>query len=130
MWLVVPAGVEGELAEEFSGGGVDDVDVEIVDEQDNGGSGVGSPDSDVVESAVDAQGDGSGFVDAVVADPVVAAGVLAGAGGCFGHRVVAGGWGCAVRQRPVRAAVVVFGDEGVQEGLEFGNRVGLVGLGP
>jgi hypothetical protein len=42
-----------------------------LDEQDDVGSGVGSSDADVVESAVDAQCDGSGFVDAVVTDPVV-----------------------------------------------------------
>jgi hypothetical protein len=30
--LVVAGGVEGEFAEEFSGGGVDDADVVIVDE--------------------------------------------------------------------------------------------------
>ena len=46
-----------EVAEEFSGGGVDDADVEVVDEEDDVGSGVGSSDADVVELAVDAQGD-------------------------------------------------------------------------
>ena len=55
--LVVHGWVEGELADEFAGGGVDDADVEVVDEHQDGGSGVGSADADVVESAVDAQGD-------------------------------------------------------------------------
>ena len=64
--LVVAAGVEGELAEEFAGGGVDDADVEVLDEQDDVGSGVGSADADVVQSAVVPQGDDAGFVDAVV----------------------------------------------------------------
>ena len=50
--MVGLGGVEGELAEEFAGGGVDDADVEIGDEQDDVGSGVGSADADVVESAV------------------------------------------------------------------------------
>jgi hypothetical protein len=36
--LVVAAGVEGELAQEFAGGGVDDADVEVLDEQDVGGA--------------------------------------------------------------------------------------------
>ena len=55
--LVVAGGVEGEVAEEFAGGGVDDVDVEVGDEEDDGGSGVGSSDADVVESAVVAESD-------------------------------------------------------------------------
>jgi hypothetical protein len=45
--------------------------VEVVDEQDDVGSGVGSADADVVESAVDAEGDDAGVVDAVVADAPV-----------------------------------------------------------
>ena len=36
---------------------------------------VGSTDADVVQSAVVAQGDGAGLVDAVVPDPVVCVGV-------------------------------------------------------
>ena len=31
--LVVAAGVEDQFAEEFAGGGVDDADVEVVDEE-------------------------------------------------------------------------------------------------
>ena len=69
--LVVAGGVEGEVAEELAGGGVDDADVEVGDEHDDGGSGVGSSDADVVEAAVVAQGDRAGVVDAVVADAVV-----------------------------------------------------------
>ena len=55
--LVVAGGVDGEVAEEFAGGGVDDADVVVVDEEDDVGSGVGSSDADVVKSSVDAQGD-------------------------------------------------------------------------
>jgi hypothetical protein len=77
--LVVDVRVEGELAEEFAGGGVDDADVEVLDEQDDVGSGVGSSDADVVEAAVVAQGDAAGGVDAVVSDAVVGVGVAAGA---------------------------------------------------
>jgi hypothetical protein len=47
--LVVAAGVEGELAQQFAGGGVDDPDVEVLDEQEDVGSGVGPADADVVE---------------------------------------------------------------------------------
>jgi hypothetical protein len=32
LWLVVPGGVEGELAQQFAGGGVDDADVQVLDE--------------------------------------------------------------------------------------------------
>jgi hypothetical protein len=69
--LVVAGGVEGELAEEFAGGGVDDADVEVVDEDQDVGSGVGSPDADVVQAAGVAEGDHAGVVDPVAADPVV-----------------------------------------------------------
>ncbi|MFL6144923.1 MAG: hypothetical protein ACJ72N_24040 [Labedaea sp.] len=55
--MVVLGGVEDEFAEELAGGGVDDADVPVGDEQQDGGSGVGSADTDVVESAVVAQGD-------------------------------------------------------------------------
>jgi len=45
--LVVGVGVEGEVAEELAGDGVDDSDVEVLDEQDDAGSLVGSADADV-----------------------------------------------------------------------------------
>lgn len=66
--MVVAGGVEGECSEEFAGGGVDDADVAVVDEEEDGGSGVGSSDADVVESAVVAEGDDAAVVDAVAAD--------------------------------------------------------------
>ncbi len=59
------------MAEEFSGGGVDDADVEVFDEHDDVGSGVGSSNADVVEGAGVAQGDCSGVSNDVVPDPVV-----------------------------------------------------------
>src|SRR3954452_22082542 len=61
--LVVAAGVEGELGEQSAGGGGDDADVEVLDEDENVGSGVGSSDADVVESAVVPEGDDAGVVD-------------------------------------------------------------------
>lgn len=51
VWLVVAVGVEGEGSDEFSGGFVDDADVEVVDEHDDGCAFVGASDSDVVEAA-------------------------------------------------------------------------------
>jgi hypothetical protein len=46
--LVIATGVEGELAEELAGGGVDDADVQVADEHEDVGSGVGPADADVV----------------------------------------------------------------------------------
>ena len=51
--LVVAGGVDGEFAEDFAGDGVDDGDVEVVGEDEDAGSCVGSSDADVVEFAVD-----------------------------------------------------------------------------
>ncbi|MBM2623797.1 hypothetical protein JIG36_50745 [Actinoplanes sp. LDG1-06] len=77
--LVALGGVEDELAQELPGG-VDDPDVEVLDQDQDVGSGVGSSDADGVELPVVAQGDFSGFVDAVVAEPFV----------CFGGGLAAG----------------------------------------
>ena len=87
--LVVAVGVEDEFSEEFAGGGVDDSDVEVLDEQDDVGSGVGSADADVVVS----DGDGAAGVDAVVPDPLVGVAGPVGAGGGFGSGGVGGGRG-------------------------------------
>jgi hypothetical protein len=72
--LVVAGGVEGQFAEELAGGGVDDADVQVADEQQDGGSGVGPADADVVELSAVAQGDGAVGVDQVAADAVVGVG--------------------------------------------------------
>jgi hypothetical protein len=39
------------LADEVAGGGVDDSDVEVLDEHDDPGAGVGSSNADVVQAA-------------------------------------------------------------------------------
>ena len=62
-----------------------DADVIGVDEEDDLGSGVGSSDADVVESAVEAEGDRAAGVDDVVTDAVV--GVVAFAGVALGRVV-------------------------------------------
>ena len=90
--LVVLVRVEGELAEQFAGGGVDDADVQVLDQEQDVGSGVGPADADVVEAAVVAEGDAAGGVDDVAADAVVGVGVAV-AGGGFGPGGVDGGWG-------------------------------------
>ena len=99
MWflgLVVAVGVDGEFAEEFAGGGVDDADVEVVDQHQDAGSGVGPADADVVEAAVDAEGDAAGLVDAVGANPVVVVGSAQLIGAGLGSGGVGGSWGCSV----------------------------------
>jgi hypothetical protein len=121
--LVVAGGVEGEVAEEFAGGGVDDADVGVGDEEDDGGWGVGSSEADVVEAAVVAEGDPAGGVDAVAADPPVDVGV-AGRGAGFGSGPVDdAGWG-VVGQGPVGSLLVVEGDEGVEQALQLEDRGG------
>jgi len=69
--LVVAGGAGGEFAGQFAGGGTDDADVEVLDEQDDVGSDVGPADADVVEAAAVAEGDAAGLVDDVAADAVV-----------------------------------------------------------
>jgi hypothetical protein len=54
--LVVAGWVDDQLAQQFAGGRVDDADLEVLHEQQDRGSGVGSADADVVEVAVDPQG--------------------------------------------------------------------------
>jgi hypothetical protein len=76
--------VQGEFADEFAGDGVDDADVEVLDEQDDAGSLVGSAHADVVQPAAVAQGERAGLVDAVVADPVVGVGVAESPGSALG----------------------------------------------
>lgn len=114
--MVVPGGVKDEVAQYFSGGGVDHCDVVVLGEDQDAGSVVDAADADVVEASVNAQGDGSGFADAVGADAVV--GVDAGCWVGFGPAGVNGGRGGVVGQGSVWAAVVVFVDEGVELGLD------------
>ena len=90
--LVVAVGVEDELAEQLAGGGVDDADVQVLDEEQDAGAGVGAADADVVKLAAVAQGDDAAAVDTVGADAVVGvAGAVAGGG--FGPGCAGGGGG-------------------------------------
>jgi hypothetical protein len=75
------------------GGGFDDSDVEVVDEDQGAGSGVGSADADVVQAG-HSQRDGAGLIDAVGADAVVGV----GAGVCFGSGRLDRGGGGSVGQ--------------------------------
>ena len=55
--LVIDGWVEHQLADELAGGGVDDANVEAVDQHQDGDSGVSSADPDVVQPAVVAEGE-------------------------------------------------------------------------
>ena len=120
--MVSAVGVDGEGAEDFSGGGVDDANVVAVDEHEDGGSVVGLPDADVVQFPVDPQAHGPG-VDFVGAHPGFAVSACSGGAGraCFGSGLVGDGGGCPVRQGPVWALVVVVVDEFVDLGLQLRN---------
>ena len=61
--LVVAGQVDGELPQEFAGGGVNDRDVEFLNQECDVGSGVGSPHADVAQLAGESEGDGAGIVD-------------------------------------------------------------------
>ena len=87
--------VDGESADDFAGGGVDDADAKVGNEQDDAGSVEGSSEADVVHLAGDAQADSS-VGDAVVADAVVW--VVALSGGGFGSRGEDGGGSGSVRE--------------------------------
>jgi hypothetical protein len=77
------------------------VDVQVLDEEQDAGSGVGSADADGVEPAAVAEGDLAGLVDAFGADPVVGvAAAVAGSG--FRAGGIRGGRGGLVRQGAVR----------------------------
>ena len=125
--LVVPARIEDQLAEQFAGGGVDDPDVQVLDEHQDGGPREGPADADVVEFPVHPQGELAVGIDPAGAHAVVGVvGPVARSSlraGC-----VSGRGGRPVRQRPVRPLVVVNGGEGVQEGLELGEVSGLRSL--
>ena len=127
--MVVAAGIDDQVAEDLAGGGVHDGDVEVLDEQDDVGSGVGSTDADMPELAGDAKGNAAGFVDLVVADAVVGVCAAVGARGGLGERCVDGGGRRVVRQGPVRPAGVVDLDELIGQGLQLGEGGGLSGLG-
>lgn len=96
--LVVPRGVEGEFAEEFAGRGVDDADMQAVDEFEDLGSGVLGAESDVVHSAVEAEADFAVAVDSVGQDAVVDVGAAIGGRAGFRAGVVGGGGSGSVWQ--------------------------------
>jgi hypothetical protein len=118
--LVVDVGVEFEFADEGAGGGVENSDFSVVDEEPDFAAFVSAAESDVVHSRVVADGDDAGVVDAVFADSPMPV----GAGwGCFAASGVGGRWGAAV-QGPVRPDRVVVVPECVELRLQ-----GLDGVG-
>ena len=96
-WLVVAGWVDDKFADELAGGGVDDADVQVLDQHQDRGPGVFGAGADVVEFPVDAEGELAGRVSAVGADPVVSVGgAVAGCG--LGPCGVGGGGGGPVRE--------------------------------
>ena len=79
--------------------------------------------------AGDAEGDAAGFVDLVVADPVVRVAAAVFARGGLGQGRVDGRGGRSVRERAVRPLLVVDRGELIEEGLQLRERGGLLGLG-
>jgi hypothetical protein len=107
---------------------VDDPDVEVQDEQDDGGSGVGPADAEVEEAALVAEGDLAFVVDDVAADTVVVVEFAAGGGSGLGQGVVDGSRGGAVGQGAVRALLVVEAGEEIEERVELVEGGRLAGL--
>jgi len=93
--------------------------VVVLGEDQDAGSLVVAADAAVVQASVAAQSDRSGLVGAVGADTVVGVDARCWVG--FGAAGVDHCWGGSVGQGAVGAAVVVFVDEGVELGLEFGD---------
>jgi hypothetical protein len=114
--LVVPGGVEGELADEFAGV-VEDSDVSSGDEHGDGLAGVASSDADVVEASGVADGEFAVAVDGVVSEAVAVDGVgwwvWVGFGACGEHLE-----GCAPVERAMRADGVVVVDEAFELALQ------------
>lgn len=113
-WLVVAVGVESAVADDLAGGGVDDGDAQVVDQDPHGVAVVLVAESDVVQASAVAPGDSSAG-DLVVADAPVP--VAAGGGG-FGAGGVDLGRG-APDQGPMLPGVVGGVGERVELGWEF-----------
>jgi hypothetical protein len=71
--LVVPGWVEDEVAQELTVLS-QDPDVQVVNEDQDAGAGVASPETDVVQAAVGAQRDDAAGIDEVASDPGVGRG--------------------------------------------------------
>ena len=122
--LVVPAGVEGQCADQLAGVLVEDPDVQVVDQHQYAGAGVPAADAEVMQAAVVPQGEFAVAVDAVAADPEVFVDEDPLPGRCrLRPGGVGSGRGTAV-DAAVWALVVVVGGERVELGLQRGDTVG------
>jgi len=101
---------------------VDDSDVEVVDEGDDGLVFVFASDADAEHLAAVADGDFAGGVDAVAADSVMAA--SGRSFGCCFRQSGVGHCGCGAAQRAVRPLEVVDVNEGVELALKLADCVG------
>jgi hypothetical protein len=78
--VVVPVRVEDEFAQELTRAGVADPDAAVLNQEQDRSSGVLAADADVVNAAVESQGDGSGLAD--ILSPAAIVGVVGQGCGC------------------------------------------------
>ena len=104
--LVVLGWVEGQVTEEFAVT-VDDPDVQVVGEDVDADAGQEAAEPDVVQAAVVAQGDRSGWVDHIAAEPVVVGDRRAVRGGAGACRVGLGGGASITTPLPSVVAVIL-----------------------
>ncbi len=70
--MVVPAGVQGEVADQVADVAVNDANLEVVDEQGDGGAGESGAEADVVQPAVVAESDRSAGVESTATSATAA----------------------------------------------------------
>jgi len=122
--LVVPAGVEGQCAEQLAGLFFQDPDVKFVDQHQHPGAGVAAAEAEVVQAAVVPQGEFAVAVDAVFADAEVFVDEDALASGHGAGPCVPRFGGCAAADAAVWPLGVVVLGEGVELGLQDGDAAG------
>ena len=89
--------IDSELSEELSGDGVDHSHVKVIDEDQNAGSRVGSPDADLDESTAVTDRDLAGSIDPITTNAVVPIGVTFPRR-CLGSTSIGDAWRGSFRQ--------------------------------
>jgi len=90
--LVLPLSVEDEVAQELASAGMDDPDLAVPDQNQDGDSGMLATDADVVKAAAVAHDDRSCPANMVGSDAVMGV-ACPSSGGGFGTDSVGGPWG-------------------------------------
>ena len=129
MGLVVPGGVQDEIAQQLSGFLGHDPNVQIVDEQQHPGPSQAHAHPDVMQPRVVPERELAQCIDAVAPQPMVRCQMTRCSGRrCLGARVEGGRRGSA-SQRPVWTHGVVVAGEPVQLDLQRFDVIGSVLLG-